>query len=435
MRHGTDSIIVLLAAGILAAACTHSRYQNVREYIAAGWDRTVRVNTCDTPDSLIGLPEPYTVPCEDGMFNELYYWDTYFTNEGLIADGRIDLAKGNVNDIIYLIGRYGFMPNGNRLWYLSRSQPPFATAMAESVFNATRDTAWLASVWPVLCREHEFWRKERMTPAGLNRYGGSPDEKLLKEFTITASSRLGTDFRALGWEEDRLSKFGYDCVAECESGWDFNPRFDRRCGDFCPIDLNAILYKAEKTMASFATVLGCDDPGIWESRAAERKERILQLCYDPDKKAFFDYDFVHSSRSDVLSAAPFALLWAGMLDGEHAESVRRTLESLEFDCGIAVCAKAPYEFSYQWSYPNSWPPVTFMAVKGLAGYGFREDAERLAGKYLRATERLFRRTGQLWEKMDATTGSIPADSEYGTPAMLGWTAGTFVCFDEFLTNE
>ena len=59
------------------------------------------------------------------MFLEMYYWDTYFTNVGLISEGRVELAKSNVDNMLWMVEKYGFMPNGNRNYYLNRSQPPF----------------------------------------------------------------------------------------------------------------------------------------------------------------------------------------------------------------------------------------------------------------------------------------------------------------------
>ena len=428
-------ILTALTALLLSCSGTDRARETVRRHIAASWENTIRSRTEDTADSLIGLPRPYTVPCEDGMFNELYYWDTFFTNEGLIADGRAGLARDNTDDILYLIDRYGFMPNGNRLWYLSRSQPPFAALMVSRVFAATADTAWLSKAYPTLCREYEFWQTCRQTPVGLNRYGGSADEKLLREFIVTAGRRLGDDFQAKGWTEEELLRFGEHCVAECESGWDFNPRFSRRCEDFCPVDLNAILYGAETEMAGFSRILKTEEADLWESRAQHRKELMMKYFYDADKKAFFDYDYARGERSDVISAAPFSLLFTRALDREAAEAVRGMLTHLEYPAGIAATADADYPYTYQWSFPNTWPPLNYMAVAGLREYGYETDARRIAGKWLDATAALFKRTGKLWEKMTCTDGAIPDGTEYGTPSMLGWTAGTFVCFDEYLRYE
>ena len=428
------AVRIILPAIFLLASCTGKGPSSVRSYISESWDSTLRFQPEDTPDSLIGMPFPYTVPCAEGMFNELYYWDTYFTNAGLIEDGRVEQARSNTSDLLFLLERYGFVPNGNRLWYLNRSQPPYLAHMVADVFEVSPDTLWLISAWPILEREYEFWMTERLTPCGLNRYGWTdPTEKDLNGFISTASRRMRTDFRSLGWEPKRLRKFGLDCIAECESGWDFNPRFDRRCGDFCPVDLNSNLYGMEMIMARFAELLGKDSKP-WEQRAAGRRELIRRYLFDPATKAWFDYDYVNGTRSEVVSAAVFSLLFNEVLSAEEASTVRAILPALEFRGGLAVCADASYPFEYQWSYPNAWPPTSFVAVEGLLRYGYKDDAMRLARKYIRSCTKAFRATGQLWEKTDCRTGKLPVDREYGTPAMLGWTAGTFVHFYELLNK-
>lgn len=431
-----NKLFIVLASVLLAAACGQEPdTAAVRLYISRAWDSTLRFNPGDTADSLIGLPRPYTVPCAEGMFNELYYWDTFFTNEGLIADGRIQAAEDNVENVLYLIDKYGFMPNGNRLWYLSRSQPPYAALMVEKVYEATADTAWLRRAFPILEKEYAFWMRERMSTTGLNRYGWNevPDT-LAEEFITTAGKRLGCDFRRMGWDRERLRKYALDCIAECESGWDFNPRFERRCSDFCAIDLNATLYGAEMAMARFAAVLGKDSL-VWAERAARRKELMRKYFLDPEKKAFFDYDYVQGRRGEVVSAAVFSLLFNKVLSAEEAELVRGMLPRLEYPAGLAVCADADYGYPYQWSYPNAWPPTTWLAVRGLLNYGFDADARRLAEKSLSATVSLWRKSGKLWEKMNCTDASMPVDREYDTPEMMGWTAGVFIMLDEYIKNS
>lgn len=429
------AVRILLPAILLLASCAGRGPSSVRAYISESWDSTLRFQPEDTPDSLLGMPFPYTVPCAEGMFNELYYWDTYFTNVGLIDDGRLEQARSNTADLLSLVERYGFVPNGNRLWYLNRSQPPYLSRMVADVFDASADTLWLAAAWPVLEREYSFWMTERLSPCGLNHYGSTgTTEKDLDGFISSASDRMRTDFRALGWSEKQLRKFGLHCVAECESGWDYNPRFDRRCADFCPVDLNANLYGMEMQMARFAMVLG-KDPKPWEDRARMRGELIRRYMYDSSSKAWFDYDYCNGKCSEVVSAAVFSLLFNEVLSTQEAATVRGMLPALEYRGGLAVCANESYPFEYQWSYPNAWPPTTFVAVEGLLRYGYRRDAFRLARKYIRSNTRAFRVSGQLWEKIDCRNGKLPVDREYGTPAMLGWTAGTFVHFYELINQN
>lgn len=426
-----------LTAGCGGSVCDEPDVRAVREYISSSWTRTVRENTVGD-STLIGLPYPYTVPSPEGMFQELYYWDTFFTNEGLIRDGLVSLAEGNVSDMLYLVERYGFMPNGNRTWYLSRSQPPFLSQMVDAVFRETGDTLWLSRAFPVLEREYGFWMRERMTGCGLNRYAGTgADDALVAEFVETGSRRLKHDFRPELTTDAQFDKLGRDFVAEAESGWDMNPRFDRRCGDFCPVDLNSLLYMYERNFARFSRILGKGEAaaGQWEARAEKRRGLMTELMYDSVRGQFYDYDYVNARRSDVLSAAVFTTLFAGLATEEQAASTVGALARLESGHGLAVCENRPYGFEYQWSWPNAWPPVTYMAVEGLERYGYRDEAVSIAGKYLRTVAASWRRTGKIWEKYDVVEGVHADGSEYDTPEMLGWSAGTFVTLYEFLKQN
>lgn len=405
----------------------------VREYISLSWDSTVRYNPEDE-GSLLGLPCRYTVPCPEGTFQEMYYWDTFFTNEGLLKDGRTDLATGNVENVMYLVEKYGYMPNGSRTWYLNRSQPPYLAWMVESVFESTRDTLWLAHAYDVIAKEYDFWVTERNTPAGLSAYSSEADDALAEEFVNTGSQRLRHDFSADCATHEDLLRMGRHFAAEAESGWDFNPRFLRRCEDFCPVDLNANLYHYERLMERFSEVLGRGDELLWAARAAQRKE-LMDRYMKGDDGLYYDYDHVSGVRSPVVSAAVFNLLAAGVIDADDAHALAEAvLAKLECRYGLAMCADAEYGHDYQWSWPYGWAPGVYMAVRGLENYGRRADAVRLAEKYVKAICRIYGRTGTLWEKYDVTEIFAEVDAEYETPEMLGWSAGTFVYLVDYLDN-
>jgi alpha,alpha-trehalase len=97
--------------------------EGIEMYSARLWD-VLRHSSGETVDrsSLLPLPYPYVVP--GGRFRELYYWDSYFIMLGLEADGRHDLAFDILKDFAFEIDCYGHVPNVNRTYYLSRSQPP-----------------------------------------------------------------------------------------------------------------------------------------------------------------------------------------------------------------------------------------------------------------------------------------------------------------------
>lgn len=406
---------------------------DIHRHISSTWESTIRFNPVDD-STLIGLPHPYTVPCPGEMFQEMYYWDTFFTNEGLILDGRTDMAKNNVDNLLYMVERFGFVPNGSRTWYLNRSQPPYLSHMVNAVYEATGDREWLEKAYDTLLKEYEFWQTERTTCCGLNSYGGTGSRKLLDEFYVTGNRRIGMEPDEELWEGFRDS-IAFNFIAEAESGWDFNPRFERNCQCYCPLDLNANLYGYEMNFARFSKILKRGTERYWKGAAKKRADLIRRYCKSPENGYFYDYNFRTGKRSPVLSAAVFSLMFNKVLTKKEARALKYCLPALECPYGIAVCEDGDYApYNYQWSWPNAWPPTNYLTVAGLRNYGFDRDASRIAGECLDAYSASFGKTGKLWEKYNAIDIDAEAASEYGTPEMLGWSAGTFIYFENYLKN-
>lgn len=406
--------------------------KKVREFIKSNWKNTIRSNLKDSA-TFIGLPRPYTVPCISGSFQEMYYWDTYFTNVGLIIDGNVEQAKNNCEDILYLVNRFGFMLNGNRTWYLDRSQPPYLSMMVFDVFSKTKDLDWLKKCLPGLEKEYEFWMTKRITPIGLNRFSNSSSVKDEKESFLTAGKRLGKNYDTTTYktEAEKIQQ-GSHFYAECESGWDYNPRFESRCEDFCPVDLNCNLYMYEKNFAYFYSQLQKPDSSKWNQLAENRKILINKFLLNEKDQLFYDYDYVNKKHSTIYSAAVFSLLWSKIATQEQAKSILKNLSKLEFKYGIAACAPGKRKYSYQWDYPNGWACLQFIAVNGLQNYGYEEAAGRIAYKFVLTASKNFEKTKNLWEKYNIVDGSINVKNEYEMPAMMGWTAGTFVYMSDYL---
>ena len=412
----------MMMTGLLIAVAL-SIGGDVTDFIRANLPRTVRTAATNEA-TMIAVPKPFTVPCADEGFRELYYWDTYFTNLGLLRLGNIEQAKNNVEDIAFLIDKYGYMPNGNRTWFLSRSQPPFFTKMVRDVYEKTQDQAWLGRMYASACREYRFWQDRRMTSSGLNRYTGTfvSDEKrrgTAKYFC----GRIGVPC-----PEDDATRFRYAecCLAYCESGWDCTSRFRYNAHEANPVCLNSLLYGVETDLARFAEILANGEAAVWRGCAAQRRKRMNELIWDEEKGMFCDYDFVKKAKSDVVSAAAFYPLFTGLATPEQARRTRTLLAKLEFPHGLAGCEKRGDLQSLQWDYPHGWPPLQAIVVCGLRDYGFSDDAWRIAEKYCQTVERVFAETGNLWEKYDVTTGKVSVSKEYKSPAMLGWTAGVYL---------
>ena len=129
--------------------------QDVREHIDALWKVLERKPEDQRPhSSRLALPHRYVVP--GGRFNEIYYWDSYFTMLGLEESGRHELTVSMLDNFAWLIDQFGHVPNGNRSYYLSRSQPPFFAAMVELAAQRDGDATYRKYL-PQLRREYQFW--------------------------------------------------------------------------------------------------------------------------------------------------------------------------------------------------------------------------------------------------------------------------------------
>jgi alpha,alpha-trehalase len=88
------------------------------EHIRALWPILAKPPMAATPgSSLLQLPYAYVVA--GGRYQEMYYWDSYFTMLGLKEDGEQPLIDSMLANFVSMIDRYGHIPNGTRSYYLS----------------------------------------------------------------------------------------------------------------------------------------------------------------------------------------------------------------------------------------------------------------------------------------------------------------------------
>lgn len=130
---------------------------SIDEHINALWPVLTRNADVRKTGTLIPLPKSYIVP--GGRFGEVYYWDSYFTMLGLEVSPNSRYMIGNmVDNFAYLLDTIGFIPNGNRTYYLTRSQPPFFSMMVD-LWTKADSQASLAQYLPALENEYTFWMK------------------------------------------------------------------------------------------------------------------------------------------------------------------------------------------------------------------------------------------------------------------------------------
>lgn len=401
----------------------------IEEFINNSWDNCVRFNP-DDEDTLVGMPYPYIVPVEKAHWNEMYYWDTFFTCKGLALQGREELVKNCADNMLYMVEKYGFMPNANRTYYLNRSQPPFLSMLVRDVYNLFQDKKWLKSAYETLKKEYNFWMSQRMTPTGLNKFGVKQNS--IEQVKIQKYERVCRRLKKNFPPEDAYN-IATNFLCDCESGWDFNPRTEMKQMQFVYVDLNSNLYLYETNFAFFADILKNGEADFWKEASEKRKELMNKILWKKD--SFLDYNFVENKHSSIFSVASFYPLWAGLATKQQAEETVKQLNKIEFNYGVAACCENYPDVSYQWNYPVGWPPLHYIMVCALDNYGYREAAMRIAKKYTDVMEKFYNETGNLWEKYDVTTGLYDVDAEYGSRVMLGWSAGVYLYLKNYINNN
>lgn len=124
--------------------------------------RKVKAEVSKYPNrhSLLSVPNGFIVP--GGRFKEIYYWDSYWIIKGLLISEMTETAKGMIENFLSLVQKYGFIPNGSRVYYLNRSQPPLLAFMVKIYISTTNDHAWLKSIIGTLEKELNWWHENRM---------------------------------------------------------------------------------------------------------------------------------------------------------------------------------------------------------------------------------------------------------------------------------
>jgi len=275
---------VIAAFGVQRQYTPSGAETELHRHIANTMSQTVRTSDADTLGRF-ALPKPFSVPCIRGGFQDMFYWDTYFTNAGLLIDGDVWQSRNNIEDVAAMIERFGYMPNATSEGMKNRTQPPLFSMMVKDYYDATGDKDFLRRMLPVLEKEYDFWMKNRLAPNGLNRYGhNEPDKGELEKFFGKVAGRVRIDGSKMSSDE-RVAA-GAHLLAEAESGWDFNPRFDGRCMDFNQVDLNAFLYEMERNQAQFMRELGMEGAKEWDARA-DRRGKLMRRFMVDSKPSYF----------------------------------------------------------------------------------------------------------------------------------------------------
>ncbi len=393
------------------------------KHIEKMWPHLLKTAKLERGSSLLPTPFPFFIAA--GRFTEWYYWDTYFAVEALLLQGRLELAQMQVENLLEQIRRYGFIPNGGRDYYLSRSQPPMISSMVKRIYEASvqagqneNATRWLRlRALPLLKSDYEkFW----MNPAtrfdkesGLNHHWDAFDLPRPERHSLDRDEDLGRSYR--------------DVRAGAESGLDFTDSYLGEASQVAGVLLNAMLFKTENDLAWMSEEIGEIEESTKFRRAAElRSHRMNTLMWNPDRGRYENYHLKRKSRIEILSAENTFALMAGLPSPLQANQIREALIELETDGGLM--ATELLNSHHQWDGQNAWAPYHFAAVKGYLNYSLHRDAERIGKKFVELVTEVFEKHGAIYERMDPVKRDRPQIDAHKYPVQEGflWTNSVFL---------
>jgi alpha,alpha-trehalase len=431
---GREALAAFVSRHFHKIGDTDTHKLTMREHIRALWPILAKPPMAVVPGSS-ALQLPYAYVVAGGRYQEMYYWDSYFTMLGLKADGEKPLIESMLANFTAMIAKYGHIPNGTRSYYLSRSQPPFLALMMDlsDTHDATTDAARLAA----LKAEYAYW----MAGAACLAADGAcehvvrmPDGSLLNRYwdarETPRDESYTEDVATSTTSSRRPGQVDRDLRAAAESGWDFSSRWladgktlaTIRTTDIVPVDLNSLMWSLEKAIARRCTAGGdATCARDFEARAARRAAAVTKYLWSPMDKRFADWDRTTGRASPSISAAMLYPLFVGLATREQADATAAlTAAKLVAPGGLRTTTVSNGQ---QWDQPNGWAPLLWVGVQALDRYGKTALAEDLARRWVRTVSSYYDRNGRMIEKYDVETGAAGGGGEYPVQDGFGWTNG------------
>ncbi|KAF7564063.1 hypothetical protein G7046_g53 [Stylonectria norvegica] len=432
-------------------------------------------NCTNCPNSFIPVNRTFVVA--GGRFREPYYWDSYWILEGLLRTGGsfVEISKNTIENFLDFVEQFGFVPNGARVYYLNRSQPPLLSQMVKIYIEHTNDTDILERALPLLVKEHAFWMTNRTVDVTigndsytLNHYAvqnTQPRPESYREDYITANNQSYYSTSGIiypeveGFNESQKEHLYANLASGAESGWDYSTRWLSRPQDsardnyfplrylntmsIIPVDLNSILYGNEIAIASFFNQTGNDTASQeWMDLASKRSEAMHALMWNETLFSYFDYNATSSSQNiyanKFSSALPNSTLSGCGAAPEYVknnpyavlQAFSRVSKYLDDRAGGIPATN--FRTAQQWDQPNVWPPLMHVLMKGLLNTPNTFGADDPSYKAVRS---LALRLGQRYLDSTFCTWYATGGSTSDTPQLQGLkSTDVGIMFEKYADN-
>ena len=412
--------------------------------------------------SLLPLPYPYIVP--GGRFREIYYWDSYFTMLGLKESGETVLIENMIDNFAYLIKTYGHVPNGNRSYYLSRSQPPFFCMMVELLAGIKGNNVYKKYL-PEMQQEYDYWMEgsskvkngeafKRIVKLKdgtlLNRYWDDLDiprqEGYTKDVKVAEDAvnqkimtmRFASETAMNNFRSENEKLIYRNLRAGACSGWDYSSRWFAEPNkistiqvlDIAPIDLNSLMYKMETILADGYKTTNQEELRKQMNLAASTRYMAIEKYFLSKALNFYsDYNFVEKKTTDIATAAALFPLSILNIAEKYKDNKGKLAAGFvkKYLLKIGGIISTSNTTGEQWDAPNGWAPLQWMTITGLEKTNQKKLAKLIVDRWVHTNNFVFLNTGKLMEKYNVMDVSLKGGGgEYPGQDGFGWTNGVLL---------
>ncbi|XP_065203183.1 trehalase-like [Planococcus citri] len=404
--------------------------------------------------SYIYVPNTFIVA--GGRFDEMYYWDSYWVIKGLLACDMANTSRGIIENMIHLVRKFGYVPNGNRIYYSKRSQPPMLIQMVDVYYQATKDESIFKENIRELETEFDWWWNHRKVIVNKNNRA----YHMFRYHAVSCYPRpeaYKEDYELLenySPEDPELAKVIFSGIRSgAESGWDFSSRHmrnpensknmknglrDMNPAQFVYVELNSIMYSNARLLADWNRKMGRKSKGEKYDKMADKfLDAIDNVLWNEEEGMWLDYDILAGESRKYFFASNFAPLWSKAYKN-NATKVNLTLVYLEKNdmifknltsehFGLPTSGVNESESKQQWDYPNVWAPLQSFVIRGLKESNnptAEKVAFNIATSFVGTAYQAFLKRSELYEKYNATTyGQEGQKGEYPCQTGFGWTNG------------
>ncbi|EDV36486.2 uncharacterized protein Dana_GF11930, isoform B [Drosophila ananassae] len=407
--------------------------------------RKMKDDVAKNPDfySIIPVPNPVIIP--GGRFIEFYYWDSYWIIRGLLYSDMRDTARGMIENFLSIVNRVGYIPNGGRVYYYGRSQPPLLTAMVKSYVDFTNDDVFAIKALDALEHEFEYFVNNHSIEVkghNLTHYRDAstgPRPESYREDIVSAEV-----FKTEEEKEDHYREL----KAAAESGMDFSSRWfinengtnvgnltNLKTRSIVPVDLNALLFMNAKIIAEFhSKAKNPDKVAEYEKKAQKLLQGIQEVLWNEEAGIWLDYDMINKKPRDYFVPTNLLPLYAKAFNISESEKisakVMNYIKKNKLDSFPGGVPNTLYRTGEQWDMPNVWAPMQYFLVEGINNLNTKEAkamSKDWAIRWVKSNFKAYKDGRHMYEKYNAEEfGGHGGGGEYGVQTGFGWSNGVII---------